>query len=58
MVERTLCRFCAGLASPLPTAAVSSFRRWGKYHSVPSTLFIPNPENILANRLIGVLRLD
>ena len=39
---------------PLLTARVSSVSRCGKYHSVPSELLIPIPENIVAKRLIGV----
>ena len=54
IVECTSSTACAGLAMPLSTARVSSVSRCGKYHSVPSALLIPIPENIVAKRLIGV----
>src|SRR4051794_3097591 len=45
---------CAALAFPTFTARVSFVKRCGKYHSVPSTLFMPAPENIVVYRVIGV----
>ncbi len=47
--------FWAGLALPWSTAPVSSVRRWGKYHSLPSTLVMPAPESMPAQRSIGVI---
>src|SRR5580698_4573437 len=54
MVACTPRTLCAGLGLPSATAAVSSVSRCGKYHSVPSALFTPEPENMAANRVIGV----
>ena len=54
MVASTSSTLWAGLAFPLSTAPVSSVRRWGKYHSVPSTFWMRYPENMVAKRLIGV----
>src|ERR1700748_2283833 len=55
MVASTLSTFWAGLALPWSMALVSSVRRWGKYHSLPSTFDIPAPASMLAQRLIGVI---
>ena len=54
MVACTSRTACAGFAFPLFTTAVSSVKRCGKYHSVPSTLFMLTPENIVSKRSIGV----
>src|SRR5689334_11076186 len=55
IVVFTSSTFWAGLALPWFTAPVSSVRRWGKYHSLPSTLVMPAPASMLAQRSIGVI---
>src|SRR6185437_4405734 len=55
IVASTPSTFCAGLALPWSTAPVSSVRRCGKYHSLPSTLVMPAPASMPAQRSMGVI---
>src|SRR5262249_39566444 len=44
-----------GLATPSPTAPESIVSRIGWYQALPSTFWIPQPENMSAQRWIGVI---